>query len=234
MDATPNHYAYRCLPLTIVNQTGLWIANPVGFSVLWRGDEASGSVVFRFDVVDDVWKNWINDQFGAGIVTWNTPFLFRTRPRGSRVLVCGPVNSFKPHVQPLTALIESDWMSMSFTMNWKIVTPQMPIRFEAGEPLFQIIPLISNVCRDLEEAMVTYRKLLDDPEMARAYQDWHDGRRRFHDQKREGMVKPDGWQKDYFQGRDTLRQDLAPEHMTKVTPPPVRYGPGTGPPGQKP
>src|SRR5262249_45928234 len=177
----------------------------------------AGSVDFWFDAAPDVWSVWINDQFGAGIITWNTPFLFRTRPQGSRLLVCGPVNMFKSFAQPLTALIESDWMSMSFTMNWKLTMPHMSIRFEAGEPLLQVIPLISNVCNDIEDAAVTYQRLADNPEVARAYQDWHDGRRQFHQMKSEGEVSPDDWQKDYFQGRDAIRKDYAPEHKTKVT-----------------
>ena len=37
MNATPHRFAYRCLPLTIVNQTGWWIRNPVGFTATWRG-----------------------------------------------------------------------------------------------------------------------------------------------------------------------------------------------------
>jgi hypothetical protein len=229
MDATPSRFAYRCLPLTIVNQTGLWVANPVGFTAFWGGQNHPGAVVLQFDVAGDEWKNWINDQFGMGIITWNTPFLFRTRPQGSRVLVCGPVNSFKTFAQPLTALIESDWMSMSFTMNWKLTMPHMSVRFEAGEPLFQVIPLASNVGADLEGAKVTYQRLADNPEVSRAYHDWHDGRRRFHEQKSQGEVRADGWQKDYFQGRDAIRQDYAPDHMTRVTPPPVRFAPGTGP-----
>ena len=159
----------------------------------------------------------------AGIITWNTPFLFRTRPEGSRLLVCGPVNQFKTYAQPLTALIESDWMSMSFTMNWKIVVPNQPVRFDAGEPLFQAIPLVSNVCSDLEAASVTYQKLTEDPEVYRAYQAWNEGRRSFHVQKAKGEVKPDDWQKDYFHGRDALGQVPATVHMTKVKPPPVRF-----------
>ena len=31
-------------------------------------------------------------------------------------------------------------MIMSFTMNWKIMIPDVPVRFDAGEPLFQIDP----------------------------------------------------------------------------------------------
>src|SRR3954454_9594062 len=204
MDATPNRFAYRCLPLTIVNQTGWWIKNPVGFTATWRGGNAPGTIDFRFDVAGDVWKDWINSQFGEGIVTWNTPFLFRTRPQGSRLLVCGPANYFKTNAHPLTALIESDWISMSFTMNWKLAIPNFPVRFEIGEPLFQAIPLVSNVCADLEQATVTYQRLIDDPEILRAYHEWDKGRRQFHEQKAKGEVKPDEWQRDYFQGRDAI------------------------------
>ena len=225
MDASPNRFAYRCLPLSIVNQTGWWIKNPVGFTATWRGVSLPGTIDFQFDGAPDTWSGWINNQFGGGIITWNTPFLFRTRPEGSRLLVCGPVNQFKTYAQPLTALIESDWMSMSFTMNWKVVLPNQPVRFDAGEPLFQAIPLVSNVCSDLEAASVTYQRLTDDPEVYQAYQAWNEGRRNFHVQKAKGEVKPDDWQKDYFHGRDALGQAPATAHMTKVKPPPVRFLP---------
>ena len=147
MDATPQRYAYRCLPLTIANQTGWWIKNPVGFTATWRGPSDPGSIDFQFDAAGEVWQNWINSQFGEGIITWNTPFLFRTKPEGSRLLVCGPANYFKANAHPLTALIESDWISMSFTMNWKIMVPDQPVRFELGEPLFQAIPLVEQRLR---------------------------------------------------------------------------------------
>jgi len=223
MDATPNRYAYRCLPLTIMNQTGWWVKNPVGFTATWQGRTDPGSIDFRFDASGEVWKGWINSQFGEGIVTWNTPFLFRTKPEGSRLLVMGPANHFKANAHPLTALIESDWISMSFTMNWKLMTPGAPVRFETGEPLFQVIPLISNACADLESAEVTYQKLSDDPEIHESYNEWNTGRRRFHEQKARGEVKPDDWQKDYFRGRDVSGREAAPEHMTKVKPPQIRY-----------
>ena len=228
MDATPNRYAYRCLPLTIINQTGWWVKNPVGFTATWRGRAEPGSIDFRFDASGDLWKGWINSQFGEGVITWNTPFLFRTKPEGSRLLVCGPANYFKANAHPLTALIESDWISMSFTMNWKLMTPGEPVRFEPGEPLFQVIPLASNACADLEAASVTYKKLGDDPEIQRSYNDWHTGRQRFHEQKAKGEVKPDDWQKDYFRGRDMTGREVAPDHMTKVKPPRVHYT-GTSP-----
>jgi hypothetical protein len=65
--------------------------------------------------------------------------------------------------------------------------------------------------------------------MSRAYQDWHDGRRDFHQKKSRGEVKGDDWQKDYFQGRDAVRHETAPDHMTRVAPPPVHYSAQTNP-----
>ncbi len=227
MDATPSHYAYRCLPLTIVNQTGWWVRNPVGFTAIWRGRTQPGSMDFWFDTAADFWTGWINSQFGEGIITWNTPFLFRTNPPGSRLLVTGPVNYFKDNLHPLTALIESDWISMSFTMNWKVMRPHEPVRFNLGEPLFQVIPLVSNVCADLEGAVINYCRLSDDLEVARSYHEWQKSRDQFHRQKAKGEVRADGWQKDYFHGRDSAGREVAPDHRTKVTPPKIRFGHGT-------
>jgi Family of unknown function (DUF6065) len=231
MSNTPQRYAYRCLPLTIANQTGWWILNPVGFTAVWRGATHPGSIDFRFDANPEVWSAWINSQFGEGIITWNTPFLFRTKPKGSRLMVCGPINHFKANAHPLTALIETDWMSMSFTMNYKMMIPNFPVRFELGEPLFQAIPLVSNACADLENAQVTFQRLIDDPELFRAYQEWDQGRRQFHEMKARGEVKPDGWQRDYFQGRDAIGRTAETHHMIKVRPPQVRPGsPGSSSP----
>jgi hypothetical protein len=137
MDETPSKFAYRCLPLTIANQTGWFVRNPVGFTATWRGRPEAGAIDFLFDTNAPTWAPWINNQFGQGVITWNTPFLFRTKPEGSRLLIIGPANSFKHAIQPLTAIIESDWISMSFTMNWKFTAAHVPVRFEVGEPLFQ-------------------------------------------------------------------------------------------------
>jgi hypothetical protein len=227
MDDTPSHFAYRCLPLTIANQTGLFVRNPVGFTAVWRGWNANKSVEFAFDVAGEVWSKWIDNQFGHGIITWNTPFLFRTNPRGSRLLVMGPANYFKANLHPLTALIETDWMSMSFTMNYKMMRPNEVVRFEVGEPLFQAVPLASNICADVEGAVVNYCRLEDEPEVNRSYQEWKQARDRFHLEKAAGEVSPDGWQKDYFHGTDAAGQAAATEHYTKVTPPRIRFGHGS-------
>ena len=221
MDSTPSKYAYRCLPLTIMNQTGWWIYNPVGFTAMWTGEADPGKIILRFDNNPEVWSVWVNDQFGQGIVTWNTPFLFRTRPAGSRLLICGPANQFKHGIQPLMALIESDWMTMSFTMNWKFTAPGVEVRFEVGEPLFQAIPLAGNVGRDLEAAEVKYEKLWKSPEVANAYHEWNIARKEFHNAKTSGAVRVNDWQKDYFRGNGLVDQNVRAGHMIKIVPPTV-------------
>jgi hypothetical protein len=135
----------------------------------------------------------------------------------------GPPNYFKPNVHAMTALIESDWMNMSFTMNWKIGWPNVPVRFEVGEPLFQVMPIAGNICADLEHANVVYKKLQDEPEVMRQYMSWQESRNKFHDQKKEGAVKPDAWQRNYFQGKDVEGKSAAAEHYTKMVPPKVKY-----------
>jgi hypothetical protein len=222
MDGTPGKFAYRCLPLTIANQTGWWLDNPVGFTALWNGQLRPGSVQFQFDTDPGLWGQWINDQFGQAIITWNTPFLFRTEPAGSRLLVCGPVNSFKPGVQALTAIIESDWMYMSFTMNWKMTTPGVPIRFETREPIMQFIPLFSDLFSNLEQAAVSYVKLEDAPEIAEPYNRWLKARKEFRQKLLAGQTA-DEWQKDYFQGRDMLGRPVTSGHRTRLTPPTVHF-----------
>jgi hypothetical protein len=230
MDDSTNGFAYRCLPLTIANQLGWFVTSPVGFTAFWRGGGAQGSVDFTFDRDPEFWKRWVNDQFGQGIVTWNMPFLLRTRPAGSKLLVTGPANYFRRNAQPLTALIETDWMTASFTMNYKLTEPCEPIRFEAGEPLMQLIPIASDVCTDLEQANVTYRRLIDDPETHAKYTQWSNARNQFHEAKRQGVVRPDEWQKDYFLGRDLVGEAAKKtQHKTKLRPPVVKFvGEGHG------
>lgn len=222
MDATPSSFAYRCLPLTIANQIGWWVYNPVGFCATWNGEAAPKSIDLVFDADSNMWSEWITNQFGQGIVTWNTPFLFRTSPMGSRLVVCGPVNYFKRGAQALTAVIESDWMTMSFTMNWKLHEVGCPVRFDLGEPLFQVIPLVSNLVTDLETAVVDYRNIDDDAELAVRFKNWDQSRRDFQKRKTAGDVRPDDWQREYFLGIDpTDGSSVSSGHRTKLTPPPI-------------
>jgi hypothetical protein len=223
MDATPSRFAYRCRPLTIANQTGLWVKNPVGFTATWRGSESPHSIDFEFDQSAEIWSNWVCNEFGEGIITWNTPFLFRTKPEGSRLLISGPTNWFKDNAHALTAIVESDSIAMSFTMNWKIMRRGDAVRFESGEPIFQAIPLSNNPCAGIESALVVYKKLDDDPEISRAYHGLDQSRERCKQPSDIGELEPDVWQQDHLLDSDTSEPQAVPVHITEVRPPKVRY-----------
>ena len=46
--------------------------------------------------------------------------------------------------------------------------------------------------------------------------------------RQSGEVKPNDWQKDYFQGRDAIGRRAPSYHMTKVKPPHVRFASPNG------
>ena len=58
------------------------------------------------------------------------PFSFAPSPRAHGFWSAARPTISSVNAHPLTALIESDWVSMSFTMNWKIMVPNQPVRFE--------------------------------------------------------------------------------------------------------
>lgn len=230
MDVTASKYAYRCLPIVIMNQLGLWITNPIGFSCLWTGGDAPHSIDFLFDDVSDETASLravVSNHFGQGIITWNTPFLFCTRPAESRLLVMGPANYFRCNVQPMVALIESDWMRMSFTMNWKVLLPHVAVRFEPGEPIVQVIPFESNVVKDLTESKVNSLRLRDNPRIEEEYNDWSSKRTTLLENQKNGL-DVDAWQKDYFLGKQALGCPIVRGHATKVKYPPVHQSDGVG------
>lgn len=103
-----------------------------------------------------------------------------------------------------------------------MVAQPVPVLSEVGEPLFQALPLGVNVCDALEGAAVTYGKLSENPEVAAMHHEWSAVRKQFQQRKAEGLVAPDAWQKEYFQGRDPLGRPAAPAHTTRIQPPKVR------------
>jgi len=170
-----------CLPLTLANQAGWWVYNPVGFTAVWHGGSEIDDVEFQFDCEPSLWSTYISGRLRCGIITWNTPFLFRTKPAGSRLLVCGPANYFKHAIQPLTAIVESDSMAAPLTMSWKITAPHSPVRFDRGEPILQVIPLATNAC-DPASATIAYMRLAEDPVTAHEYSRWIESRRGAHEE----------------------------------------------------
>ncbi|HEY8289962.1 MAG TPA: DUF6065 family protein, partial [Acetobacteraceae bacterium] len=146
MDATPEAFAYRCLPLNIANAHGWEILTPAGFSAYWRGGSATADVIVRPDR-DMPPASAPVSLFGQGTVTVHIQALFRTPP-GWNLLVGGSPNRAKDGIAPLSGVIETDWSPYTFTMNWRFTRRNHWVRFEANEPVCFVFP----VQRDALEA----------------------------------------------------------------------------------
>jgi hypothetical protein len=210
MDKAHQRFPYRCLPLTIANQAGWVIRNPVAFSAYWYGGPNKEDVELRFDGAPDP---RVVTHFGLGTVTFTIPFLFRTPP-GINLWVKGPTNWIKDGIQALEGLVESDWLASTFTMNWKFTRVCEWVRFEKAEPFCMLVP----VPRGLAESLLPRRESLDtEPDLKEQYHAWQASRSGFlhglHTRDPEAVKQ--GWQKDYFQGKRPDGKGFH-EHQTKL------------------
>jgi hypothetical protein len=134
MDELP--HAYKCLPLLLANQWGWQILCPTDIVVTWNGSETLAGLRIE---VNPQYESVVKSQFGAGIVTFSPPWLFRTPP-GWNLYLKGPTNRWKPNCVPLEGVIETWWLNYTFTINWKLVQPGTVV-FRQGESLGQLLPV---------------------------------------------------------------------------------------------
>jgi Family of unknown function (DUF6065) len=211
MDTPSGRFAKRCLPLLIANQNGWEVLNPLGFRAMWDGGESIEAV--------QVWPDSPGSpplgisHFGCGILTFTIPYLFRL-PAGYNLLVRGPANLPKDGISALEGVVEADWTSSTFTMNWKFTRAGHPVRFDVGEPAAMIVPMRRGELERFTPAVIP---------AATAYQTygeferWSESRQRFlQDLAVPGSpAQAEGWQRDYMHGRHTDGSH-APAHQTRL------------------
>jgi len=211
MDGVIDNHAYRCLPLSIANSYGWDILAPFGFSAQWSGEPNPRTLVLRCDDGSIPPANRVASHFGYGIVTFQLAYLFRTEP-GWDLIASGPFNRPKDGVAALTGVIETDWLSFPFTMNWQMTRPGT-VRFERDEPICTIFPVRRETLPSVEPEIVA---LDDHPAVKAQVQEW--GARRAQ-LMRELHASPralkDAWTRDYFVGRMPDGSPI-PDHQTKL------------------
>ncbi|TDP48229.1 cupin-like protein [Zavarzinia compransoris] len=217
MEATPERFAYRCLPLAIANAHGWEVLSPVGFAARWTGGPGVEAVEIRPDPGADPQRLPVS-LFGHGTVTFHVEGLFRTPP-GWNLWVGGAPNAAKDGIAPLGGVIETDWSPYTFTMNWRFTRPGHWIRFEENEPFCFLFPVERNALTATEARL---RPIDEVPELKQAFETWSRSRDAF--QKWVDETKPtapaDKWQKLYYRG---VGPDEAPgpaDHVSKLRLPP--------------
>jgi Family of unknown function (DUF6065) len=211
MDATPYRFANRCLPLRIAAQAGWFVLNSHALRATWNGGNDISDV--EIESLEGVEATFATSHFGNGILTWNLPFLFRTSP-GYNLQVRGPANWPKDGAYALEGIVETDWLESTFTMNWKLTQADLPVVFEADEPICMIVPRRRG---ELEAFEPEICEIGEEPVLAEAYERWAESRGKFN----QDLKVPDsdaakrGWQKDYVRGI-TIGGVRAKEHQTKL------------------
>ena len=208
IEATPNRFGRRCLPLTIANHAGWAICVPFGVRARWNGDDALGNV--EIEVLDPTHpaRSWVADHFGAGIVTFSIPYVFRTPP-GVQLLVRGAPNFWIEGAHALEGLVETDWASASFTMNWRIFAPNRWVRWRAGDPICFLQPVSVAL---LEAAQPQIVMMSDVPAVDQAFRAWSSSREAFNADPERG---PRAWQRHYYLGKE-VTGERAPSHRTRL------------------
>ena len=211
MDGVIDNHAYRCLPLTIANSYGWDILAPFAFSAQWSGEPDPRTLVLRCLDGSAPPLNRVASHFGYGIVTFQLAYLFRTEP-GWDLVASGPFNRPKDGIGALTGVIETDWLSFPFTMNWQLTRP-CTVRFERDEPICTIFPVKRDALPSIEPEIVA---LDDHPEVKAQVREWGDRRAKL---MRELYAAPralkDAWTRDYFVGRMPDGSAI-PDHQTKL------------------
>ncbi|MEQ8195141.1 MAG: DUF6065 family protein [Rhodospirillales bacterium] len=210
MDATPQSYAYRCLPLNIANAHGWEVLSPSTFEVRWNGGPSKEDLA-----VTPLAGTFLpTSHFGSGILTFHPGYLMRTEP-GHNLWVTGPVNRPKDGIAPLSGVVETDWAPYTFTMNWVMTRRNTTVRFEAGEPFCFFFPVVRGMVESVEPEL---RDLEEDPETLKHYRDWSASRRTFNEELKEpeSAARKQKWQKKYYLGERPDGEAGDAEHQIKL------------------
>ena len=213
MDQTSERFAYRCLPLLIANQSGWFILNVHRIRAIWNGRNDKDAIRVKVAGGPPDTPCPAESHFGHGVLTFNLNYLFRTPP-GYNLWARGPANQPKDGVTALEGIIETDWSVATFTMNWKITRPNVPIDFVPGEPICMITPVKRHEVESFRPAVTD---LDTDPQLSQRYHTWAKSREQFNSQldDPESWAARMQWQKEYLQGFSP-DGTKAPEHQTKV------------------
>lgn len=211
MDATPQSFACRCLPLLIANAHGWELRTDCSFTAQWNG--TAGKDAIKIETHEGGGTAPIS-HFGSGVLTFHVKGLFQTEP-GVNLWVGGPPNWPRDGIAPLTGVVETDWSPYTFTMNWLFTRAHHPVRFERGEPFCFVMPLQRGLIESVEPE---FKDIGSDPDLAAQYWWWSDSRNRFNADLHvpgSDAVKAK-WQKTYYQGMCPNGQEGAADHQVKL------------------
>lgn len=147
MDGTDQKFAYNCLPLNIANEYGWVVLSPADFSVSWYGGSSNPDVEI-FSTDKDFLDHTVISHFGSGTFTIQLDFVIQT-PKNYSLYIRGVSNQEHKIIQPLDAIVETDWLPFTFTYNFRF-TDCGVVDFKKGDPLFMFFPIERSTVENFE------------------------------------------------------------------------------------
>jgi len=213
MDAFTDRHAYRCLPLAIANTFGWQMLLPCTVEATYAGGITQNALSISSPDAPELLEHVAQSNFGHGVLTFHTGFLFRTDPDW-QLLATGPFNLPQDGVHALTGVIETNWLPYPFTMNWQLTRPGT-VRFEKGAPFCQIFPVPIGYLDELTPEIY----LLDNaPALKAEYDVFRTQRAAFLAKLKEGDAATikEAWQKFYFRGKLPTGTPAPKSHTHKL------------------
>lgn len=137
-------YFYKCLPLSIGNQQGFSVSIPFDLDIFWNGGKYPEDIHFNIHDNEKYFREKsdisVESHFGHGIITIGIPLILKTPPGINLMTIAAP-NYINPNLFPLTGVVESDNLRIPFTLNIRVVSPNIETKIIAGQPLVSIIPI---------------------------------------------------------------------------------------------
>jgi hypothetical protein len=198
--------------MVLANQAGWFLLSSHTFKARWSGEEGVDSLAIYYLTGQRPFP--AISTFGSGILTIQIPYLFRTPP-GYNILVRGPANCPKDGAYPLEGLVETDWSTATFTMNWQLTRPNHTVVFEEHEPIAMIVPQPRGT---LENFRPELRPIETDEDVSTRHSQWARSRRDFIAAVRTHPTDVDTngmWQRHYYQGI-SVDGTPAPEHQRSL------------------
>ncbi|MES1202631.1 MAG: DUF6065 family protein [Pseudomonadota bacterium] len=212
MDAFGQRHPYRCLPLVMANTTGWELQCPGSFTATWNGGPLAEDI--RIDPDDDfpALSRFATSHFTQGVLTFHTGYLFRTEP-GWDLWTGGAPNHIKDGLQPLTGIVETDWLPFPFTMNWHFTRPGM-VSFKKGEPFCFVMPVPHASVEQFEPVL---KRLEAEPALLAEYSAWRDSRTGFLQKldERDAETMRQKWQRHYYRGQSPSGEAGSDSHINR-------------------
>lgn len=208
MDNSRQKFAYKCLPLNIANQYGWSVVSPCNFTASWNGESGLDSIYIESDNKDLL--SWaIYSHFGEAVLTIQVDFIIQT-PENYSTYIRGIPNKDYGVLQPLDAIVETDWLPFTFTYNFKFISPGS-ISFKKDEPIFCFFPIERNT---VENFNIVSGDIKENENLYQDYLEYSNSRKELS-KKDSGMKAI--FQRFYFNGRGPQKIYNIKNHIKKIS-----------------